>query len=100
VIGFLLSIGLTLIAYFSVVDHLFNTAALNATIVILSIVQVIIQLVFFLHLGEETKPRWNLLVFLFMLLVLAILVWGTLWIMYNLDYRMMPTMNMNEQVHQ
>jgi cytochrome o ubiquinol oxidase operon protein cyoD len=47
-----------------------------------------VQLVFFLHLGGEGKPRWRLTAFLFMLLVLVILVFGSLWIMYNLDYHM------------
>jgi cytochrome o ubiquinol oxidase subunit IV len=46
--------------------------------------------VFFLHLGRETRPRWKLAVFLFMLGVILILVFGSLWIMTNLNYRMMP----------
>ena len=46
------------------------------------------QLLFFLHLGRETKPRWKLLVFLFMTMIVAILVFGSLWIMYNLNYHM------------
>jgi len=49
-------------------------------------------LIFFLHLGIESKPRWNLLVFYFMVVVLAILLYGSFWIMSNLDYRMMGKM--------
>jgi heme/copper-type cytochrome/quinol oxidase subunit 4 len=44
----------------------------------------------FLHLGNEAKPRLKLLVFGFMALVVMILVFGSLWIMYSLNYRM-PT---------
>jgi cytochrome o ubiquinol oxidase operon protein cyoD len=54
----------------------------------LAFVQVIIQLIFFLHLGEEESPRWNLISFLFMVGVVFIIVAGSLWIMFNLDYRM------------
>ena len=92
VFGFLLSIGLTLTAYFIVSAHIFHGWVLNVTIALLSLIQVFCQLVFFLHLGAEPKPRWNLLAFMFMLLVVAILVFGSLWIMYNLNTRMMSAM--------
>lgn len=55
----------------------------------LAIVQMIVQLVFFLHIGEEIKPRWKLLSLLFGIMVVAIIFIGSLWIMYNLDYNMM-----------
>lgn len=93
IIGFVLSVALTLAAYFLVVEHVFTGWALDGVIVALSVVQVFVQLIFFLHLMEEAKPRNNMLVFWFMVLVIAILVLGTLWIMSNLDYRMMPQMN-------
>lgn len=88
-IGFVLSIALTLIAYFAVVNHWATGWALIAGIISLAVVQLVIQLVFFLHLGSETKPRWNLVIFLFMLMVLLIIVVGSLWIMNNLNYNMM-----------
>ncbi len=80
VLGFVLSILLTLAAYFTVS---------RLAVVALSSLQALIQLLFFLHLGKEASPRWNLIVFLFTLLIGAIVVTGSLWIMYNLDYRMM-----------
>jgi cytochrome o ubiquinol oxidase subunit IV len=89
--GFVLSIFLTLAAYTLVVSHEFSNWALALAIAGLAIVQFLVQLFFFLHLGRESKPRWKLTVFLFMLLVVGILVIGSLWIMYNLNYRMAPT---------
>jgi cytochrome o ubiquinol oxidase subunit IV len=88
--GFVWSIGLTLIAYSLVVQHHFSRTTLIATIVGLALLQAVIQLLYFLHLGTETKPRWKLFVFLFMLMVVAILVLGSLWIMNNLNYHMTP----------
>lgn len=88
-IGLFSCMGFTLLAYFLVTREVFSGWVLDFSILGLSLVQVLVQLLFFLHLGEETKPRWNLLIFLFMLLVVLILVIGTLWIMYNLDSRMM-----------
>lgn len=90
VIGFTLSILLTLAAYSVVVQKLLSGWTIIAAVVGLAILQLLVQLLFFLHLGRETKPRWNVMVFLFMLLVLIIIVFGTLWIMHNLNYHMMP----------
>lgn len=57
---------------------------------ILALAQFFAQLYYFLHLGRETKPRWKLLVLCFMILVVLIIVVGSIWIMYNLNYRMSP----------
>jgi cytochrome o ubiquinol oxidase operon protein cyoD len=98
--GFVWSIGLTLIAYGLVVQRQLQTHIIIAVIVALALVQFIIQLLYFLHLGTETKPRWKLFVFLFMIMVVSILVFGSLWIMNNLNYRMTPdqiTTYMNNQ---
>ena len=89
--GFIWSLGLTLIAYALVIHHSFSSRILIAAVVGLALVQFLLQLVYFLHLGRETKPRWKLFVFLFMVMVVAILVFGSLWIKNNLNYRMTPT---------
>lgn len=90
--GFLLSILLTLVAYFIVVEHVFSSRILVYTIIGLGIVQMLIQLLFFLHLGQEPKPYWNCQLFLFMITILLIIVIGSLWIMENLRYNVMPGM--------
>lgn len=92
ILGFILSILLTLAAYYLVAGHFLTEWVLDYAVVSLTVVQVLVQLIFFLHLGNEPKPYWNLLVFLFMVLVVAIIVLGSLWIMYDLDYRTMAEM--------
>ena len=89
-LGYLLSVVLTVAAYFIVTRQMMAGLAELFALVGLGVAQVIIQLLCFLHLGGESKPRWNLIVFLFMLLILFVVVIGSLWIMHNLDYRMMP----------
>lgn len=89
VTGLLISVALTLVSYFLVTEHLIKGFTLDIALAILSLIQVGFQLCFFLHLGEEKHPKWNLISFLFMVLVIGILVIGSLWIMYNLNYRMM-----------
>ena len=90
IVGFVLSLALTTAAYIVVTQKLLNDSELITALITLAIAQVLVQLFFFLHLGRETKPRWRLVVFLFMLLVLGIVVIGSLWIMQNLDYHMTP----------
>lgn len=97
VIGFVLSLLLTFAAFFVVSQSIFSGDTLNFTIAGLCVTQVVVQLLFFLNLGNETNT-WNLSAFFFMLLVVGIIVGGSLWIMYNLDYRMMPAMEHTVQM--
>jgi cytochrome o ubiquinol oxidase operon protein cyoD len=90
VTGFALSIYFTLTAYLLAVRHALFNRTLVLVLAGLALVQFVVQLLFFLHLGTETKPRWKLMVFLFMIMVVMVLVFGSLWIMSNLNYRMTP----------
>jgi len=98
--GFVLSVALTVSAYLSVVHHIAAGWAIIGIIFALAITQLVIQLLFFLHLGNESKPRLNLVVFLFMLLVIGIVAGGSLWIMHNLNYHMSPADMNNYMMHQ
>ena len=91
VLGLFLSLFLTLAAYFLVVKDVLTNWNLIWAVIAIAALQAIVQLLFFLHLSKEEKPRWNLYVFLSMLLIMSILVFGSLWIMYNLDGRVMPS---------
>ncbi|MNH18281.1 Cytochrome bo(3) ubiquinol oxidase subunit 4 [compost metagenome] len=91
VAGFVLAVVLTLAAYVVVMEQLFEQYVAVYILVGLALVQFAVQLVFFLHLGQERKPRWNMAVFFFTLLVLVVIVLGSLWIMYNLNYSMNMT---------
>ena len=87
-IGFILSLVLTLTAYFMVVN---NLASAVWAIFVLAAVQLVIQLVFFLHLGQERGSQWNLVILLSTFGIVLIVVVGSLWIMQHLDYNMTPS---------
>lgn len=91
-VGFVASLLLTLASFLLVTAGLLPKPILHYTIFALALVQATCQLLFFLHLGQEAKPRWETFTFYFMVLVLLIIVLGTLWIMYDLDERVMPHM--------
>lgn len=89
IIGFILSIILTVIPYQIVVSHSMPVDKVALSIVAIGIIQLLVQLVFFLHLNLKKDGRENLLAFLFTFLIIGILVVGSLWIMYSMNYNMM-----------
>ncbi len=88
-IGLIASLILLAAAFLMVfvkgIEHVFLYPALFG----LALVQSLVQLIFFMHLGIESKPRWNLITFLFLIFVLIIVVGGSIWIMQNMNYNMM-----------
>jgi len=92
VTGFILSALLTAVSFYLVAEKILEVRALMYTIAGLALVQAVVQLVFFLHLGQEATPRWESVVFYFMVVVLTIIAAGSLWVMNDLNERMMPSM--------
>ncbi len=92
VVGFVGSIVLTMCSFLLVIARPFSGPLLIYTITGLALAQAIFQLLFFLHLGQEAKPRWESFVFYFMVLVLFIIAIGSLWIMSDLNDRVMSNM--------
>lgn len=93
VLGLVFSLILILAAYRIVTYYHLTSQILIYTVFFLGIIQALIQLVFFLHLGLESKPHWFLITFSFTVLVLLIVVGGSIWIMNNLNYNLMPPMS-------
>lgn len=96
--GFVLSVVFTLLAYFAVVNHVASGATVITIIIGLAVVQLIVQLLFFLHIGQESKPRWNLTFFLSTASIVFLIVVASLWIMNHLNYNMMPSASTNQQI--
>lgn len=91
-IGFIASLLLTGASFLIVANNLLSSALLPYILISLALIQAIVQLLFFLHLGKEAKPRWETLIFYFMVLVLLIIAIGSLWIMHDLNERVMRNM--------
>lgn len=91
VAGFVSALVLTLFAFWLVMNRVVQGPWLVPVLVSLAVLQLTVQLVFFLHVGREERPRWNMTALIFMLIILIIIVAGSLWIMNNLNYNMMMT---------
>jgi cytochrome o ubiquinol oxidase operon protein cyoD len=102
--GFVLSLMLTMTAYLLVLRHVnsYHSILSHGTLVFmlvgLALTQLIVQLIFFLHLDRESKPHWNMTVLLFAVTVVVIIVFGSLWIMNNLNYHHPSTEQINKYI--
>ncbi len=99
VIGLLASLSLTIISFFLVITRFFAAPILIYVVIGLAIAQAVVQLLFFLHVGQEERPRWESISCGFTIFILLIIVIGSLWIMYDLNERMMPVEMETEMLH-
>jgi len=88
-VGFILSIILTGIPFWMVMDGSASHATILAVILVTAVVQIMVHLVCFLHMNTSSSERWNVVALAFTVLIIAILVVGSIWIMWNLNLNMM-----------
>ncbi|MGB4966609.1 MAG: cytochrome o ubiquinol oxidase subunit IV [Candidatus Saccharimonadales bacterium] len=79
-------------AYVQSDRQLFTRGWLIAGLALLACTQVAVQAVYFLHMSAARKARWTLASTIFTLLVVLTIVFGSIWVMQNLHYNMMPHM--------
>lgn len=91
VIGFVLSLVFTFIPYHLVTNQKLTGTTLLITILAFAIVQMVIQVIFFLHLGRGPKPKWNLFFFVATVGAITAVVGGSVFIMSNLYRNMSPS---------
>lgn len=82
--GFILSLIFTLVPYYLVVNRVVVGLSLLITILGFALVQLIVQVVFFLHLGRGPKQRWNLYFFIATIGIILVVVGGSIVIINNL----------------
>lgn len=84
VIGFVLSIVFTIIPLVAVLNDMFNRTTTIVVVLVTAVLQLLVQLLFFMHIREEEKPRYNLISLIFAICILVTIVIGSIWIMaYN-----------------
>lgn len=95
-LGFGFSAAITVLAFWLVQKHLasghtYPVHELMVPLLVgLGLLQLFVQLIFFIHLGDESGPRWNLGIFSLTLVIIGVLVGGTWWIMQNLQHGQGP----------
>lgn len=91
VTGFVLAVGLTAIPFWLVMGHAFVSSRIMAAVILaLAAIQIVVHMVYFLHMNTRSEGGWSLLALLFTLMLVVIALSGSLWVMYHLDDNMMP----------
>lgn len=90
-IGFLLSVVLTAIPFWLVMgDAPWSKQVIAIVIMAFAAVQMVVHMVFFLHMTPKSEDGWTLTSLVFTLILVVITLAGSLWVMYHLDNNMMP----------
>ena len=87
--GFALAVVLTAIPFGLVWGGLLSGPAVYVIIAVAALLQVVVHLVFFLHMDFKSTPGENLFFLGFAAVLICIMVGGSLWIMMDLHHRMM-----------
>jgi cytochrome o ubiquinol oxidase operon protein cyoD len=87
--GFVLSVILTVAAFGLVMTGTLTGQNALFAIAALALVQIVVHLVFFLHMNTSSEQRWNVTAFAFTALTAVIVIGGTLWVMHNVSMNMM-----------
>jgi cytochrome o ubiquinol oxidase operon protein cyoD len=91
-IGFVLSVALTAIPFWLVMAKVIPGSTGTAiAILAFAAVQIVVHMVFFLHLDPKSEGGWNMLALIFTVVLVVIALTGTLWVMHHLNENMMPT---------
>lgn len=93
--GFILSAILTAIPFWLVMgDVLGSKLATGLAIMAFAMVQMIVHMVYFLHMHPKSEGGWTMLALAFTLVLVVITMTGSMWVMYHLNTNMMPSHDM------
>jgi len=100
-IGFALAAILTIIPFYLVMAEVdMARSTLVAIIMGLGAVQIVVHLVYFLHLKRSSEEGWNFFATIFAVIILVIVLAGSLWVMHNMNENMMPMHEMDQHIEQ
>jgi cytochrome o ubiquinol oxidase operon protein cyoD len=88
--GFVLSVILTAIPFWLVMAKVLPASATVPVILGFAAVQVIVHMVYFLHMNTKVEGGWSFLALLFTVIVVVIMLAGSIWVMYHMNTNMMP----------
>ena len=89
--GFLLSVVLTAIPFWLVMGKVFERPGVTAFVILaFAAVQIVVHMIYFLHLNAHSEGGWNMLALIFTIVLVVITLSGSLWVMFHLNHNMMP----------
>ena len=96
-IGFFLSVVLTAIPFWLVLSKILPSSGITALVILgFAMVQIVVHMVYFLHMNTRVEGGWSMLALLFTAVLVLIMLSGSIWVMYHLNTNMMPVHDMTE----
>jgi cytochrome o ubiquinol oxidase subunit IV len=99
-IGLVLAALLTAASFYTVRTSLIWGPGIPIMLVMLAVAQMGVHLVFFLHITSDPDNTNNALALAFGVLIVLLVIGGSLWIMANLNDRLMPAGDMMQHMRQ
>ncbi|MDP9933214.1 cytochrome o ubiquinol oxidase operon protein cyoD [Variovorax paradoxus] len=89
--GFVLAVILTAIPFWLVMGKvLVSTHTTSLVILGFAAVQIVVHMIYFLHMDAKSESGWNMLALIFTIVLVVITLAGSLWVMYHMNTNMMP----------
>jgi len=89
-IGFILSVILTAIPFWLVMTHQLPPGTTKYVILAFAAVQVVVHMIYFLHMNSKSEGGWNMMALLLTIILLVIVMTGSIWVMMHMNANMMP----------
>lgn len=89
--GFGLSVVLTAVPFWLVMTGALGSAVATALVILgLAAVQIVVHMIFFLHMNTRSEGGWTFMALIFTVVLVAIAFSGSVWVMYHLNTNMAP----------
>ncbi len=89
--GFVLSAVLTAIPFWLVMANVIADSQIAALAVMgIGFVQIVVHMVYFLHMNTKSEGGWTMLALIFTVVMVAITLAGSIWVMYHMNGNMLP----------
>ena len=89
--GFVLAVILTAIPFWLVMGNVLGKPSTTSFVILgLAAVQIVVHMVYFLHMDAKSESGWNMLALIFTIVLVVITLAGSLWVMYHMNTNMMP----------
>jgi cytochrome o ubiquinol oxidase subunit IV len=91
VTGFVLAVILTAIPFWLVMGNVLGDTLMTSLVIMaLAAVQIVVHMIYFLHMNTKSEGGWTFLALAFTLTLVVITLVGSIWVMYHMDQNMMP----------
>lgn len=101
VTGFILAVVLTAIPFYLVMNKSIESSATMGFVLLgIAAVQVVVHMIYFLHMDGKVQGGWSMLAMMFTIMVVMVMLSGSLWVMYHMNHNMIPGVMPAEMVHQ